>query len=82
MVKLTPARWTADHSLLGEEAYEHCRTSFDRLRDAACPPDSDPFSDAEFPKNLACLSMQKRGPRVESPILILKTDLTFHPHAR
>src|SRR6266487_5543406 len=31
-----PARWTADHSLLGEGADEHCRTSFDWLRGAAC----------------------------------------------
>jgi hypothetical protein len=30
------ARWTADHSLLGEGAYEDCRTSFDWLRGAAC----------------------------------------------
>src|SRR5436189_6428666 len=31
-----PAGWTADHSLLGKGTYEHCRTSFDWLRDAAC----------------------------------------------
>src|SRR5207249_7157764 len=33
---VSPARWTADHTLLGEGAYEHCRTSFDWLRDVAC----------------------------------------------
>src|SRR5882757_8364926 len=33
---VSPARWTADHSLLGEGAYEHRRTSFDWFRDAAC----------------------------------------------
>jgi hypothetical protein len=71
------ARWTPDHGLSREGPYEHCATLFDWLRRAARPPDSDPFSDAEFRKNLACLSMRKRGPQVESPILILKRTQFF-----
>jgi hypothetical protein len=32
---VSPTRWTAVH-LPGEGTYEHCRTSFDLLRGAAC----------------------------------------------
>src|SRR5947208_6352371 len=30
------ATWQTDHRSLGDGAYEHCRTSFDWLRGAAC----------------------------------------------
>src|SRR5437763_13335556 len=44
-------------------------------------PDSDPFSDGEFGKNLSCSSSTVGGKR-ESPIQVPQTPSAFHPPVR
>jgi hypothetical protein len=43
------------------------------------PPDSNPFSDAEFCENLTARQAQS-GCNAESPIPVLGTPSAFHPH--
>jgi hypothetical protein len=45
------------------------------------PPDSDPFSDAQFGKNIGCLSTKFAENR-ESPIRVPQTQSAFHSHAQ
>jgi len=45
------------------------------------PPDSDPFNDAEFGKNLFCVS-SKFAEKGESPIPFPQTPSAFHPLAQ